>query len=476
MATSPQPSNATDLEAAFARQRTASRQDPAARYEQRVERLKRLLRAIRDNQDRIAAAISSDFGNRSLHESKIAEIFTTVSAIKYTLSHLRRWMKPDTRSVSLPFAPGGAKVIYQPLGVVGVISPWNYPFQLGIVPLASALAAGNCVMLKPSELTPATSELTADILAKLFEPELVYVALGGPELGATFSGMAFDHLFFTGSTRVGRLVMRAASENLTPVTLELGGKSPAIVHDTYPIEKAADRIAAGKMFNAGQTCIAPDYVLAPEDRIDSLVEAIQAAVGRRYPSLQTNPDFTSIISVQHRDRLRGLIDDAKQRGARVIEINPASESFDDQLHKLPPTLLLGVNDDMAVMQEEIFGPVLPVLGYREINEAFTYVTNHPRPLALYYFDRDKSRARSALARTVSGGVSINDTMLHVVQDDLPFGGVGPSGMGAYHGHEGFRTFSHAKGVFHQGKINAAGFFSPPFGDGVEKLLKWVIGS
>jgi coniferyl-aldehyde dehydrogenase len=463
------------LRAAFDRQREKSRREPAANLRERQARLNQLLLIIREQQEAIADAISGDFGNRSRHESKIAEVFVTVSTIKYTLKHLKEWMKPESRATGLPFAPASSRVLYQPLGVVGIVSPWNYPFQLAMAPLVSAIAAGNRVMLKPSELSPRTSELIQKLLREAFDAELIEVILGGPQVGAAFCALPFDHLLFTGSTRLGRLVMRAASENLTPVTLELGGKSPAIVHESFSPEKAADRIVAGKMFNAGQTCVAPDYVLAPNDMVDRIVEAIGEVIAHRYPTLLDNPDYTSIINDRHLQRLRGLVDDAVERGARALEINPAGETLAGTTRKMAPTVLTGVTEQMAVMQEEIFGPVLPVLGYQTLDDAIAYVRDHPRPLALYYFDNHKGRVDLLLNRTLSGGVSVNDTMMHAAQDDLPFGGVGPSGMGAYHGREGFLTFSHARGVFHQSRINTGTLFSPPYGDTANKLLKLVIG-
>ncbi len=458
----------------FAAQRAASRREPAPPLSQREADLKQLLALVRDHREEIATAISSDFGNRSHHESAMAEVLPTVLSIKHTLSNLKGWLKPSRRPVALPFKPGTARVHAQPFGVVGIIAPWNYPFQLAILPLAQALAAGNRVLIKPSELTPATSAFLETRLGERFAPERVAVVTGGPDVGAAFAALPFDHLFFTGSTKVGRLVMQAAAENLTPVTLELGGKSPAIVHSSYALERAADRIAAGKMFNAGQTCIAPDYALVPNGAVGAFTDAVHTIITRRYPTLKDNPDYTSIVSDGHRDRITGLMRDATDRGARLHEINPAGEDLSGG-RKLAPTLLTGVDDDMAVMQEEIFGPVLPVVGYDTLDDALRYVNDHPRPLALYYFDDDKRRVDRVLEGTTAGGVTVNDTMLHFAQEELPFGGVGPSGMGAYHGHDGFRTFSHHKGVFHQARLNTARWMSPPYGDALDKLLNWVIG-
>jgi acyl-CoA reductase-like NAD-dependent aldehyde dehydrogenase len=462
------------LDTAFARMHRASRTQPAPTYEQRRGRLRRLLEAVRDRQEEIADAISRDFGGRSRHESKLADVFPVVSAIKHDLDHLGEWMQPEPRDTAIWFKPATARVLYQPLGVVGVLSPWNYPFQLAVGPLAAALGAGNRVLLKPSELTPETGALLERLLGELFPDDTVAVVRGGPAVGEAFCRKPFDHLFFTGSTRVGRLVMRAASEHLTPVTLELGGKSPAIIHPDYDLERAADRIAVGKLFNAGQTCISPDYVLVDRGRAAAFVEVFRHAVARRFPRLLENPDYTAIISAHHRQRLVELVADATGKGAEAHVINPAGEDFTGS-NKLVPTVLTGVRAGMAVMEEEIFGPILPVVAVADVDEAVRFVNEQPRALALYYFDRDKRRASDLLDRTVSGGACINETLVHEAVDSLPFGGVGQSGMGRYHGREGFLTFSNIKGVFHQSALNAVGLFSPPYGPGVERLIRLVIG-
>jgi len=469
------PSEAATLQSLFDHAKLAFSAEPFPTYEQRMQRLQKLLDLIRTNKDRIAEAISADFSSRSVHETQLAEIFTLVSSIKYMRKNLKSWMKPRSRHVGMTFAPARGRVQFQPRGVVGVISPWNYPVSLALGPVAIALAAGNRVLLKPSELTPKTSELMRELLAEAFDSNLVSVITGGPEVGVSFSELPFDHLLYTGSTRVGRFVMQAAAKNLTPVTLELGGKSPSIVHESYPVEKAADRIASGKWFNAGQTCIAPDYVLVPEAKRDALVEALKAAVTRYYPSLKDDPDYTAIVSQGHWKRLRGYVDDAVARGAKAVEINPKSEKLEGDTRKFVPTLLLDVNDEMTVMQEEIFGPVLPIVTYRTLEDALRYVNDRPRPLALYYFDMDGARVHDVLERTISGGACINDTNLHFAVEDLPFGGVGPSGIGSYHGPEGFETFSHKKAVFMQSRWNGAALIAPPFGARIEKMLKFFIG-
>jgi coniferyl-aldehyde dehydrogenase len=466
--------HAVGVQRPFDRMKAAYRASPVPTYEERMDRLGRLAQTVKQRQDEITAAVSADYGNRSTRETKIAEVLMLLDGIKYIRKHLKGWMRPEGRQVSMTYKPARAEVHFQPCGVVGVISPWNYPFQLALAPAAAALAAGNRVLIKPSEYTPASSELLKRLCADVFDDTVVGVILGGPEVGDAFSRLPFDHLVYTGSTRVGRLVMRAAAENLVPVTLELGGKSPAIVHDDYPIEKAAARIAWGKWSNAGQTCIAPDYLLVPEHKVEEFVAALTAAATRSYPTLKDNPDYTCIINERHFKRISALVDDAVTKGAKKVEINPAREKLGAEGRKFVPTLLTNVNDGMSVMQEEIFGPVLPILPYKALEDAIAYVNDHPRPLALYYFDSERHRVEHVLERTVSGGASVNETLLHFGIDDMPFGGVGPSGMGAYHGREGFETFSHKKSVLYQARWNASGLLAPPYGKRIDRMLKMLI--
>ena len=369
------------------------------------------------------------------------------------------------RSVGLAFQPAAAKVVYQPLGVVGVIVPWNYPLYLAFGPLIGALAAGNRVMIKMSESTPATSQLVKELLARIFPEDMVAVVLGEAEVGQAFSRLPFDHLLFTGATSIGKHVMRAAAENLVPVTLELGGKSPAIVSADVPLADAAERIAFGKTMNAGQTCVAPDYVLVPIERLEGFVSAYREAVLRLYPRLADNPDYSAIINARQLKRLQDYLDDARAKGARVMPLFDAP-----QQRRMPHCLLLEVKEQMRVMQEEIFGPLLPIVPYGELDEALAYVNARPRPLALYYFGYDRGEQQRVLEGTHSGGVCLNDTLLHVAQDDLPFGGIGPSGMGHYHGHEGFLTFSKARAVFAKQRFNAARLIYPPYGKWWQKLI------
>lgn len=469
------PPPSLDLGVFLRRMRSAQRSHQAPSCDARVAHLDRLEEALLRRKGALVDAIQKDFGNRSRHETLIADIFVTLNELKFARAHLRAWMQPRPRHVGLSFLPAHAVLLYQPLGVVGIISPWNYPVQLAIAPLIGALAAGNRVIIKPSELTPATGEALKDLIAETFDPDHVAVVTGGPSVGEAFSRLPFDHLVFTGSTRVGKAVMRAASENLVPLVLELGGKSPAIVGDDFDIVAAAERIMMGKLFNSGQTCVAPDYVLVPEDKRDAFVDAARDVVANMYPTLQKNQDYTCVINDRHYARLQGYIDDARGRGARVIEINPARETLDPKDRKLCPTLLLDVSDDALVMQEEIFGPLLPIKTYRALSEAIDFVNDKSNPLALYYFGHDRRQIDRVLSETLSGGVGINETMAHVAQEDLPFGGVGASGMGAYHGFDGFEAFSKKKPVFYQSRIRTTGLLSPPYGRMVDTFLRWILG-
>lgn len=453
------------LQSLLEQQRRAFQADPYPSAADRVQWLDALHRLLASNQQAIIEAISADFGNRSADETRLAEIMPSLHGIHYARRRLRRWMKPSRRSVGLAFQPASAKVVYQPLGVIGIIVPWNYPLYLAIGPLIGALAAGNRVMLKMSESTSATGLLLKDLLAQVFPEDQVAVVLGEADVGIAFSRLPFDHLLFTGSTSIGRQVMRAAAENLTPVTLELGGKSPAIVSANVPLADAAERIAFGKTLNAGQTCVAPDYVLVPRTRIEGFIDVYRQVIRRFYPQLSDNPDYTSIINPRQQARLQDYLDDAQARGARLL---PLFEQSQDR--RMPHHLLLDVTDEMRVMQDEIFGPLLPIVPYDDLEQALAYVNARPRPLALYYFGYDKAEQQTVLERTHSGGVCLNDTLLHVAQDDLPFGGVGPSGMGHYHGHEGFLTFSKAKGVFIKQRFNASRLIYPPYGKALQKLV------
>src|SRR5690606_10539730 len=463
------PSQTVALETLLARQRAAFLADPMPSVAARRGWLKALRQALVEQQHALTSAVSRDFGNRSVDETLFAELLPSLQSIDHVSKHLRRWMKPSRRPLGLAFQPGSAQVVYQPLGVVGVIVPWNYPLFLAIGPLVGALAAGNRVMIKMSESTPETSQLVRDLLARVFPEDQVAVVLGEADVGAAFARLPFDHLLFTGATSIGRHILHAAADNLTPVTLELGGKSPAIVSATVPLDDAAQRIAFGKTMNAGQTCVAPDYVLVPESRLDDFVAAYRRVVNRFYPPAPANPDYTSIINPRQLARLQHYIEDAQAKGARVIPL--LAEGQDS---RLPPTLLLDVTDDMLVMQDEIFGPLLPVVPYRSIDDAIAQVNARPRRVALYYFGYDRAEQQQVLVRTHSGGVGINETLLHVAVFDLPFGGVGPSGMGHYHGHEGFLTFSKAKPVLRTPRLNATRVLYPPYGRTMQKLLRRLL--
>ena len=433
--------------------------------EQRIEWLQALRKVLATEQQLIAQTISADFSHRSHDETRLAELMPSLEGIDYACKRIQRWMKPSKRKVGLAFQPASAQVVYQPLGVVGVIVPWNYPLFLSIGPLTGALAAGNRVMIKMSEHTPRTAQLLKELLGRVFSEDLVCVVQGEVDVAVAFAELSFDHLLFTGSTQVGKQVMQAAAKNLTPVTLELGGKSPAIISADVPLTDAAERIAFGKTVNAGQTCVAPDYILVPEDRVTEFVAALRSAVLKFYPQLANNPDCTAIINQQHRQRLQDTIADALNQGAQAIAIHPET---DDQ--RLPLTLLLNVTDEMRVMQEEIFGPILPIVSYTSLDDALAYIRQRPRPLALYYFGYQHAEQQYVLNNSHAGGVCINDTLLHAAQHDLPFGGIGPSGMGHYHAHEGFLTFSHSKAVFSKQRFNAAKLIYPPYGGWLQKLV------
>jgi coniferyl-aldehyde dehydrogenase len=462
------------LRAKLAKMKAAHRKGGIPDYDTRIRHLDKLADVLLGRKDEVAKAISKDFGNRSVHETLVADIFVTLGAIKHARAHLASWMEPESRDVALTFMPGRAELRTQPLGVIGIISPWNYPVQLALGPLAGALAAGNRAMLKPSELVPETSAMIAKMMKEAFDDNVVHVVTGGIEEGVAFSKLPFDHLVFTGSTSVGRIVMRAAAENLTPVTLELGGKSPALVSPSFSLGTAAKKIIQGKLFNAGQTCVAPDYVLLPKGRVDAFVEECKSATKDMYPKLGGNSDYTSIVNAKHYARLQGYLTDAEEKGAKLVKLDPGGETLSEESRKMHPHLVLDPKDNMTVMQDEIFGPILPIVTYETLDGALDYINDRPRPLALYTFDHDERRIERVLTETLSGGVTVNETMLHVAQDDLPFGGVGPSGMGHYHAKEGFDSFSKKRGVFFQSRLSGTTLLYPPYGGTLDKLLKLLL--
>ncbi|ODS95034.1 MAG: aldehyde dehydrogenase [Erythrobacter sp. SCN 62-14] len=462
-----------EMETLLKRQRdafTASRPEPMS---QRKDRIRRAMALVREHGEEFAKAMSADFGGRSPAQSMLTDVAAVVGAGHDALKNMDRWAKTEKRKVQFPLGLLGARaeVRYEPKGVIGILAPWNFPLQLAFGPLMQVLAAGNRAMIKPSEFTERTSELMADLTAEYFAPEEVAVITGGPEVAGAFSSLPFDHLVFTGSTATGRRVMQAAAENLVPVTLELGGKSPVIMGRSADLAKAGERIAWGKMMNAGQICLAPDYLIVPEEKEDEAIAGVVAGASSMYPTLLDNEDYTSIVSDRHFARLKSLIEDARDKGAEVIEVNPAGEDFSNSnQRKLPLTIIRNATQDMAAMQEEIFGPVLPVTTYKSVDQAIDYVNEHDRPLGLYYFGEDKAEQERVLTRTISGGVTTNDVVFHVSMEDLPFGGIGPSGMGSYHAVEGFREFSHARAVYHQPKVDVAklGGFKPPYGAATAK--------
>ncbi len=445
----------------------------------RIDRLDRAISVLHDNRDAIADALEQDFGNRSRHQT-FMELYATLESLKHAKKHVRRWMKHDKRKVPMPLSLIGAKarVEYQPKGVVGILGTWNFPINTTFSPLAGALAAGNRVMLKFSEVAPATAALFAELVASTFDEAEMTCVIGGPEVGADFTSLPFDHLCFTGSPRIGKLVMRAAAENLTPVTLELGGKSPVIIARDADLQDAAVRIMTGKALNSGQACLGPDYAMVHEGQLEDFVRHATEWAEEMFPTIAGNADCSSIINARHFERLRAYVDEAIAAGTDVREINPACERFDgrESARKLPFTFVINPGEEQKIMQEEIFGPLMVVKTYAQLDECTAYINSHPRPLGLYIFSRDEATQRRLLDLTVSGGACINDVMLHASVEDLPFGGVGTSGIGHYRGFDGFRTFSHARAVFKQSKLNLQRLSGmvPPYGERTDKILARII--
>ncbi len=460
-----------DLNENLQNQRAAYRHNGAPTYQQRLANLDKVIAMTERHEDRIIAAIDQDFGHRSSFESMAADSIGVINGAKYAKKNLKAWMR--TRKVKTPLAmkPGRAVITPEPLGVVGIIGPWNYPYLLTIHPLIAALAAGNRAMIKPSEITSHTSELTAELIGETFSEDEVTVVLGGSDIGAEFSALPFDHLFFTGSPAVGRHVAIAAAKNLTPVTLELGGKSPCIIDKDGGLSASLAGMIFGKCFNAGQTCIAPDYAFVPTEQVDAFVERACAIAGKLYPSVAENADLTTIVNEHHFQRLQAMLDDARAKGAMVVEVNPGQEQGLAEKRKQPLTLILNVSEDMRVMQEEIFGPLLPVKAYDSLDEVVGYINDRPKPLALYWFGTNEANRDRILSSTSAGGVTVNDTLWQFSHSNLPFGGVGESGMGTYHGPDGFRTFSHDKPIFYRPAKNSSGKIHPPYTSKTDRLLK-----
>lgn len=445
--------------------------------ETRIDRIDRAIDILVTHAEAISAAMNDDFSCRPRQTNLMTDVTGSIECLKHSKKHLKNWMKSEKRPTMFPLNLLGARsqISYQPKGVVGVIAPWNFPFGMVFEPLAGVLAAGNRAMIKPSEFTPATSSIMAEIIGSAFDPSELAVFTGGPEVGQAFSTLPFDHLIFTGATSVARHIMSATADNLVPVTLELGGKSPVIITRSADIGEAVQRIMVGKMLNAGQVCIAPDYLMVPEEALEQVIEKATKIVGDMYPKILDNKDYTAMVNDRHYQRISATLADAEKRAIRTVTINPADEDFTkNPSQKIAPTLIINPDDEAMCMQDEIFGPILPIKTYKNFEETISYINNRPRPLAAYFFGKDKAEEERFLTGTTSGGVSINDVMFHMLQKDLPFGGIGPSGMGAYHGIEGFKTFSHAKGIYRQPNripfAKLAGFM-PPYGDASEKTIR-----
>lgn len=466
--------NDEQMETILAVQKAAGIRDGTPSVEKRTEWLDKSIDLLCTHREALCVAMSADFGHRSKDQSTFSDISGSIEALKYAKKHLRAWMRPEKRSTQFPLGLFGARasVHYQPKGVVGIISPWNFPVNLTFGPLAGVFAAGNRAMIKPSEFTERTSQLMAELFSEYYTEEEVAVVTGGPEVGAAFSKLPFDHLVFTGATSIAHHVMRAAADNLVPVTLELGGKSPVVIGESADLQKAALRIMVGKTLNAGQICLAPDYAFLPEGKTEEFIDAARAAISTMFPSgLRNNDDYTSVVNQRHFDRLQSCLDDARSKGAEVIEINPNGEDFSQQSHyKVAPTIIVNVTDEMRVMQDEIFGPILPIRSYTDTKDVVAHINAQPRPLGLYYFGSDNAERDYVLNNTTSGGVTVNDVFFHVAQEDLPFGGVGPSGMGAYHGKDGFNEFSHKKAVYTQAGADIFAVIRPPYGEKFRKFI------
>jgi len=448
--------------------------------ETRIDRMQRAVDVLVKYNGQLVDALNTDFTCRPREVSLLTDVGAGIAPLKHAIKHVRKWMKPEKRPTMFPFnlLGGRSRIEYQPLGVVGVIAPWNFPVNMVFSPLAQVLAAGNRAMIKPSEFTPATTEVMVQMVNEAFDAKEIAMFDGGPEVGQAFSSLPFDHMIFTGATSIARHILAAASRNLVPTTLELGGKSPVVISRSADIEKSLGRIMVGKTMNAGQICLAPDYLMVPEEKLNEVIEAAQKAVADMYPSILDNPSYTSVVNQRHFERLSSYVAEAEERGQKVIAVNPANEDFSKQegTLKIPPTLIPEPPEDLKVLQDEIFGPLLPIRTYKNFEETIDYINSKPRPLAAYYFGEDAQEEKAYTSLTTSGGVCINDVIMHVMQEELPFGGVGPSGMGAYHGYKGFQTFSHAKSIYKQAKVDVAklGGLKPPYGKNTENTIKMQI--
>ena len=473
-------SNYDEMNQALKEQKDFFIKNGSPSIELRIDRLQRLKSLIMDNRYDFVDALNADFGNRSKNVSMLSDVYGIMPAINLAIKNVKKWNKVEKKSSNFPFGLLGAKsyVKYEPLGTVGMISPWNFPVNLAFVPLVSIFAAGNQVMHKPSEHTPITASLLKDLCDKTYDQNEFATFLGGPEVGESFTNLNFDHLLYTGSGQVAKHVMNAASKNLVPCTLELGGKSPVVIGKTADLKISAKRIMFGKTMNAGQICLAPDYVVVHKDQKDEFIKETKDAVSEYFPDLKNNDDYTSIINEKHYDRLQALLDDAIEKGAHVDEINPSNEDFSQQeFYKMPPTIVTNTTNDMKIMQEEIFGPLLPVVEYEEIDEATKLINSKDKPLGLYYFGNNKSEEDNILNKTSSGGVTVNNVISHLQQNDLSFGGVGPSGMGRYKSFEGFKNFSNPRAYYKDVSFKLDKFFDavrPPYKGNIEKVLKQLM--
>jgi coniferyl-aldehyde dehydrogenase len=466
----------TELHNILHNQRNAFRAEGPVELATRIDRIDRCIALLVDNKEAICEAVNQDFGCRSKYVTLMTDIMNSVGSLKFVKKNLKKWMKPEKRTPFMPMNFLGAKaaVHYQPKGVVGIMTPWNVPVNMIFSPLADVLGAGNRAMIKPSEFTPHTAEIMHTLFAQYFEESEITVITGGPEVGAAFSSLPLDHLIFTGATSIGRLVMRAAAENMVPVTLELGGKSPVIIGENSDIHVAAERIITGKAMNGGQLCISPDYCFVPQSRMEAFINHCKSVIAEQFPTVQDNPDYVACINERHYDRVKGYIDEATAKGERVIPLCPAGEEFSDRkTHKIALHLVVNPADDLACMQDEIFGALLNIKPYDELEDVIEFINARERPLALYYFGKDKVEQDRVINETISGGVAVNAIALHVATDDLPFGGVGKSGMGSYRGREGFRTFSHGRAVYREGFVDMAKLAGtlPPYGQKVANMLE-----
>ena len=468
--------DATTLREVFQAQQAIASHEPTPSAAVRRDRLKRLVNLLETHASRIEDALMSDFGYRAREQTYFVEVMTTAKPIRNAIRQVEKWMRPERRSAGFPFNVAGARaeVQYQPLGVVGCISPWNFPINLTFSPLAGILAAGNRAMVKPSELTPASAALLAEMIGANFDRSEVAVIEGGVEVARQFVELPFDHLIYTGGEAVAKSIMRAAADNLVPLTLELGGKSPVIIGEGASMSHAATRIMFGKTFNAGQICLAPDHVFVKRSELPALVDALREATGTMLPEARAGQDFVSVVNDRHAERLRGYVDEARQLGAEVISFDHLGQVPEgDGGNIVPITLLIDPPASSRVMGEEVFGPVLPVIPYDDIDDAIAAIRRGPKPLAIYFFGKDSQEVRAVLDNTRSGGVTINDVIMHYTVEDLPFGGVGASGYGAYHGKSGFRQFSHARAVYRQSPFDLGKALRPPYGKAFETMSRFL---